>query len=73
MERLVQEGVEPKEKGLHYHILETDHGGIVVIAKGSEFQWKTFLFFEEYGSSFPFAAMPHLRSYTLYEKVPCGT
>jgi hypothetical protein len=72
MERLAQEGVGLQEEGYHKHILETEKGGIIVIAKGPRFHWKTFLFFEDYGPSFAFAAMPHLRSYTLFEKVPCG-
>lgn len=70
---MVQAGMAPpkqKEEGLHTHIMETERGGIIAVTKGGKLHWKTFLFFEALGAEYVFAAMPHLRSYSLYS---CGT
>lgn len=73
MERMVQNRMGVQEKGIHTHVYETPKGMIVALAKGKDLHWETFFFFEQFGKEFPFAAMPQLRSYTLFRKKKCGT
>ena len=68
---MVRQGVGvAEEEGIHTHIFSTETGCVVARAKGANFTWNKFFFFEAYGHQFPFSAMPNLRSYTLYTVLP---